>query len=114
MAAMTTTLEEYSQDGNIRTYATTAHTLAKPQLMKQKRKHAVNPTASAEDTVSVIFGTEDADGALLSGRIVFEVSIRRPANALSTDITDSKALFREFVASDEFDEVVSGQKLLVG
>lgn len=112
MAAMTTNLEGYSQQGNSRTYLAPAHTVSKPVLVLQKRKVPSGTSVVAEDTITVLQGTEDSDGVSLSQKVGFTVTIRRPITGIAADVTSAKALFREIVASDEFDDVVDGSRLL--
>lgn len=106
MASFTTVIKEFDDKSNHRTYSLPNNTVQQPKLLVQKRKTAATPEALAEDRLMVVYGTSDPDGLPLAKKIVFEADVRRPANALAADITAAKALFREFVASDEFDDIV--------
>lgn len=109
MAAMTTVLKKFSELGNTRNYVTSSHTVAKPQVVLQKRKVPSNSSAVAEDILTVLFGTEDSAGDPLSARVAFTVTARRPNDGIPADRAAALALFREVVASDEFQEVIDGQ-----
>jgi fructose-specific component phosphotransferase system IIB-like protein len=110
MADMTTALESYTNNGNSRTYQTATHSILEPRLVIQKRKPAATIDANAQDDISVVFGSLDTDGNPLAAKIVFAVNIRRSPMADSDTVTAAKALFREIVASDNFDDVITGQK----
>jgi len=109
MANMTTVLKEFADNGNSRTYVTSAHTVAEPRVVIQKRKIPTNQVAGvSEDSCKVVYGTSDATGPLAQ-KISLEVVVRRPLNADATDLSGAIALFREMVASDNFSSVISGQ-----
>lgn len=113
MAAMTTALTEFSDKENQRTYTYTGHTVQDPRLVLQRRKVPVGSQVVAEDVVTVLSGTEDADGAILPQRVTFSATIRRPINGAAADVTSALAIFRDIVAGDEFTSVVTGQNYLV-
>lgn len=108
MPTITTTLVDYSQQGNTKTLTAPGHTVSEPRLVIQKRKVAANGTGVAETTVKVVYGTSDANGPLAS-RVSFETSVRYPVNGDPADTTAALALFREIVGSDEFSAAVSTQ-----
>lgn len=112
MAVMTTPLTEFSDKENHRTLVLAGHTASKPQKVIQKRREATGAQVVSEDTVTVVYGTEDSTGAIMPQKVVFEVRVRRPIGALAADVTAAKTLFREIIGSDEFDAVVSGQKYI--
>lgn len=109
MASFATTIEEFSDKENYRTYAISGHSVADPKLLIQKRKVATTPTGRSENTLMVVYGTEDDDGTPLASKVVFEVNHRQPANGASSVTTAALAVFRDFVASDEFTAMVTGQ-----
>lgn len=112
MPAMATVLTEYSDEANSRTYTVTGHTVAKPKLVIQKRKVGAVGGSSGQDTISVTYGAVDSLGAALSGRVAFDITIRRPVEAVSADVNAALAVFRDVVASDEFTAVVNTQNYL--
>lgn len=112
MAIMSTTLVESSDSTNSRTYTAPGHTIAKPRLVIQKRTVGTPSGQSAQDTISVVYGTADAQGVLRPGRVVMEINVRRPVDADPSDITDALALLREVVASDNFAATVDTQNYL--
>jgi len=57
----------------------------------------------------VVYGTEDADANPLASKVVFDAGVRFPANGQSSDVTAALAVFRDFVASDEFTAMVNSQ-----
>lgn len=113
MAAMTTALTEFSDNGNSRTYTLSSHTAVRPQIVIQSRKPVVNGTKVLEDTIRIITASEDADGALLESRNQFSVTMRRPVDGQAAEITSILAILRDIVAGDEFGNTVNTQEFLV-
>jgi hypothetical protein len=113
MAAMTTALTEFADNGNSRTYTYTGHTASEPRLVIQRRKVATGSTSVIEDTVSVVSSTEDANGDLLTSKISFEAKLRHPVDGIAADVTAALAIFRDIIAGDEFTNTVSTQEWLV-
>jgi anthranilate phosphoribosyltransferase len=109
MASFTTTISEYSDKENKRTYAIDGHTVSAPRLVIQKRKVPSVPEANAESHLLVVYGTDDSESNPLSAKIVFDAGVRYPANGQSDDVTAALAVFRDFVASDEFTSMVTSQ-----
>lgn len=112
MPAMATVLTEFSDSGNSRTSTLAGHTALKPRIVIQKRKVAVSDQSSPEDHIQVVYGTVDAAGLILPGKIAFELSLRRPVLGLAADVTAALAVFRDIVASDEFTAVTTTQNWL--
>lgn len=112
MASIATSMVEFSDKENNRTWMVTGHTVAKPRLVTQKRKIALTATASQQSLISVVYGTVDAVGTPLSGRVVFDVNVRAPVNAAPADVAAALVVFRDLVASDEFTATVSSQGYL--
>lgn len=112
MVAMTATLTEFSINGNSRTYTTTGHSVEKPKLVLQKRRVPSGSQVVAEDVVTVLYGTEDADGTPLAQKISMEVKVRRPTKAIAADISAALVLFRDIVANDEFSNTIDTQEKL--
>lgn len=112
MAGMTTVLTEFSDNGNSRTYTTSAHTATEPRLVIQKRKVASGLTSSLEDTVQTISSTEDAAGELLDQKVLIETRVRRPANGIAADVAAALVIHRDLIASDEFTNTVNTQEWL--
>lgn len=112
MAAFTVAIQEYSDQANSRKYTVNGHTVQKPKLVLQKRTVGSVGGASGTDTLSVVYGTEDSAGEPLSGRVVFEANVRRPVEAIAADVTAALADFRNFIASDEFTDLVNTQNYI--
>jgi len=112
MAAIATTMTEFSDKENSRTYQVSGHTVQAPKLVIQKRKVPSTTTASSESTVMVVYGTEDADGNPIQSKVVFDVSVRYPANGQSADVAAAMAVFLDIVNSDEFAATVTSQGYL--
>lgn len=112
MAAMSTALTEFSRQGNSSTFTVTGHTAVKPKLVLQKRRVPVGADGVAEDEITVLYGTEDADSALLKSRVMFSAKVRRPVNGAAADVTAALAVFRDVVAGDEFGNTVDTQETL--
>jgi len=112
MAAMTTVLTEFADNGNSRTYTQASHTALKPLLVLQKRKVPSGNQTVIEDTVTVLSATEDSDGAILPQRVSFSATVRRPKDGTAADVTAMLAVFRDIVAGDEFANMVDTQEYL--
>lgn len=112
MAAMSTALTEFADNGNSRTYTLSGHTALSPQLVLQKRKVPSGNQTVVEDTITVLSATEDSDGAILPQRVTFTATIRRPVNGQSADVTAMLAIFRDIIAGDEFANTVNTQEWL--
>jgi hypothetical protein len=102
MAAMSTALTEYSNNGDSRTSALSTHTFSKPNIVIEKRKTPVGSQTVAEYSVSVIYATEDSNGDVLSSKVAFTGTFRAPINGTASDITTALATFRDIIAGDEF------------
>jgi hypothetical protein len=113
MAAMSTALTEFADNGNSRTYTQAAHTASKPKLVIQKRKVPEGNGTVVESTVSVIDATEDADGIVLSQKVTFQAVVRYPILGDAADVTAALAVFRDIVAGDEFANTVTTQEWLI-
>lgn len=109
MAAMSTTLTEFSDKENSRTYILSGHSVLTPRLVIQKRRTTTSPEGSPESNVQVVYGTEDSSGNPLQSKVVFAASVRYPANGQSDDIAAALVVFRDVVASDEFAAMVNSQ-----
>lgn len=110
MASFTTSITEFSDKENNRVYSVSGHTIQKPQLVIQKRKVPASYGSVAESSLQVVYGTEDGNGEMLQSKVVFSASVRNPANCITADVTSALAVFRDFVASDEFTAMVTSQE----
>lgn len=109
MASFATVISEFSDKENARTYMVTGHTVQKPKLLIQKRRVPPTPQAASQSTLTVVYGTLDADGLPLASKVAFAADVRYPANGTAADVTAALAVFRDFVASDEFTSMVNSQ-----
>jgi hypothetical protein len=112
MAAMSTVLTQFANNGNSLTYTLPVHTAVKPALVLQRRKVPSGAQTVVEDTITVLYATADPDGAILPQRSSMSVTIRRPLDGEAAIVTSLLALFREVVASDNFANTVSTQEWL--
>jgi hypothetical protein len=109
MAAFATTITEFSDKENNRTYMVSGHTVQTPRLVIQKRKVPSTASSVAESHLMVVYGTTDAEGNPLASKVAFDAGVRYPANGQVSDVNAALAVFRDFVASDEFATMVSSQ-----
>lgn len=109
MASFTTAIVQFSDKENSRTYSITGHTVAAPKLLIQKRKVPATAQATSESTLNVVYGTTDAEGNVLQSKVNLGAMVRYPANGQSSDVTAALAVFRDFIASDEFTAMVNSQ-----
>lgn len=112
MAAMTTVLTEFSNNGNSRTSTLPTHTVLKPCLVIEKRKLPATNVALSEYDFKVLLSTVDADGNVLTPKVVFEATVRYPVNGQSTEINSALATFRSIVNGDEFANSILTQNWL--
>jgi hypothetical protein len=112
MAAMSTALTVFADNGNARTYTTSGHTAADPRLVLQRRRVPEGNSTVLEDTVTVLSGTEDSDGAVLPQKVLFTATVRRPISGISARVDSALAIFRDIVAGDEFANTVTTQEWL--
>lgn len=109
MAAMTTVLTEFSNNGNSRTSTLTGHTAMKPRLVIEKRRVPEGNQTMIEYSCKVIFATEDDDGVVLSNKVAFEGNVRYPIQGQVADVTSALAIFADIINGDEFATSVSTQ-----
>lgn len=109
MAHFATTITEFSDKENNRTYMVAGHTVQAPRLVIQKRKVPATSTAVAESHLMVVYGTKDAEDNPLASKVAFDAGVRYPANGQASDVNAALAVFRDFVASDEFAAMVTSQ-----
>lgn len=112
MAAMSTTLVEFNNDLNSKTWYSSTHTAAKPRLVMQKRKVPTGNQTVLEDTITVLHATVDDDGAPLPQRASLSVTVRRPVGGQATDLAAALVIFRDIIAGDEFGVTTTHQKYL--
>lgn len=108
MAAFTTVITQRNDTDNRRVYTIDGSTTSMPRLLIQKRVEA-GPTGVSKDTLSVVYGTEDAAGSPLASKVVFEASIKRPNDGSATVLANAKAAFLDFLNSDQFGQMVTSQ-----
>lgn len=109
MAGMSTSLTVFSTSENSRTYVVSGHTPSAPRVVTQKRRVPSGSQVVADDTVTIVYGTVDADDIPLAQKVSFAASVRRPITGDAADVTAALAVFRDIVASDEFGAMVTGQ-----
>lgn len=109
MSRIATVLTDFADNGNSRTLSAPGHSALKPRVVIQKRTVALNAASSPEDTIDIVYGTSDAEGAVLASKVSFSVKVKRPLQGQPADVTAAMALFREIVASDNFTDMVVGQ-----
>lgn len=112
MAAMTTVLTGFANNGNSRTSTLSGHTAALPRLVIEKRRVPEGAQAIAEYSCKVIRATDDANDVILNSKISFEAVVRFPVNGQAADVTAVLATFRDIIAGDEFANSVSTQEWL--
>ena len=109
MAAMTTVLTEFANNGNSRTSTLSGHSASKPKLLIEKRRVPEGNQTMVEYSFKVVIATEDADGAVLANKISFEGVCRYPVLGTSTDVDAALAIFADVISGDEFSNSVDTQ-----
>lgn len=112
MAAMTTAITEFSDNGNSRTYTYTGHTVSDPRLVIQKRKVPALHQLMVEDVITTISGVVDGNGDPIDENATITTIIRRPKTAASAGITALLATHRDIFGSDEATNTVNTQNWL--
>lgn len=112
MAAMTTALVEFANNGNSRTSTTSGHTAIRPKLVIEKRRVPEGNQVISEYSCKVVHATVDADSLVLSQKVTFEAIVRYPVLGASADIAAALVIFRDIVAGDEFGNSVDTQEWL--
>jgi hypothetical protein len=113
MAAMSTVLTEFADNGNSRTYTQAGHTVEEPELVLQKRKVPTGSAVIAEDVVTTLSHTEDSEGVTLPQRVSISTIIRRPINGDAADVAAQLVIHRDIIAGDEFTNTVNTQEWLI-
>lgn len=112
MPAMVTTLTEFSDNGNSRTYVTAGHTVSKPKLVVQRRRVPTGKQVVQEVEIDVVQGTVDTLGEVLPQKVALKVIASYPIGAIEADIAASEIILRDIVASDEFSTAIRTQQFL--
>lgn len=112
MAAMTTVLTEFANNGNSRTSTLSGHTAAKPRLVIEKRRVPEGNATVIEYSFKVIYTTTDTDGIVLTTKIALEAVCRYPIAGNSSDLDAALVVFRDIIAGDEFDNSIDTQEWL--
>jgi len=112
MAAMTTVLTEFANNGNSRTSTLSGHTAVSPRLVIEKRRVPEGNQTMIEYSFKVVYATEDDDGEILSNKVSFETVVRYPVLGQSADVAAALAIIVDIIAGDEFANSVSTQEWL--
>lgn len=112
MAAQTTALTEFADEGNSRKYTTAGHTASKPKLVLQRRRVPEGNQVVIEDTISVVHATTDVDSNILPQKVRFSATIVRPVGYTQADVDAALVIFRDIIAGDEFGNTVNTQEWL--
>jgi hypothetical protein len=112
MAAMTTVLTEFAQNGNSRTSTLSTHLAGKPRLVIEKRVVPDGNKTMIDYAFKVVYSTVDAAGTILTQKIAMEAVVRYPLACIAGDLAAALDIFRDIVAGDEFANSVSTQEWL--
>lgn len=112
MAAMSTVLTEFSNQGNSRTSTLATHTAVLPKLVIEKRRVPEAGQTIAEYSVKAVMATVDAADVVLSQKVSFEMVVRYPVQGQADDIAAALVVIRDIIAGDEFGNSVSTQEWL--
>jgi len=112
MAAMTTVLTEFANNGNSKTSTTSGHTASKPKLVIEKRRVPEGNQTVVEWSFKVVQATVDAADEILAQKVSFEASVRHPLLGDADDVAAALVIFRDIIANDEFGNSVTTQEWL--
>lgn len=113
MAAMLTSLTVFDTRTGARTSVLDTHTVQSPKLVIESRKVADGNKTVAEYKFALRHTTVDAEGAPLKEKIVFEAVARIPILGNVADVATALGVYRDIIASDEFENSVDTQEWLV-
>ncbi|DAD51091.1 TPA_asm: coat protein [ssRNA phage SRR7976300_9] len=99
---MQTAYAQFADNGNSRTYTGPSHTIAKPDLLIQKRKVPTNINGVSEMSSKIVVGSTDASNAPLAQRISIEVVVRVPVGAQTADVDAAKTRFADLSSDTAF------------
>lgn len=103
MAAQTTALTEFSTLGNTRTSLLATHVVTKPALVIEKRSNVSQNSRVAEYEFSLVYGADDANGAVLPEKLVHRVTVRVPIYMDDATVKAAAlAALKDIVNGDEF------------
>jgi hypothetical protein len=109
MAAQTTALTEFRDNGDSKTYTTAGHLTSSPKLVIQKRRVPTGSQVIAETTVSVIQAGVDANGDVMDNMVSFVATVKYPLGMTEASINAAQTIFNDIVAGDEFNLAVDTQ-----
>lgn len=112
MAAMTTALTEFSQNGNSRTSTTSGHTTSDPKIVIESRRVPVGNQVVAEYQLRVSHATDNSDGDQLPQKVSMTAKVAFPVTGTTTDRDAVLAIFRDIIAGDEFANSVATSEWL--
>lgn len=112
MAAMTTVLSGFQNNGNKRTFMLVGHTAVKPALVLQQRKVPQGKDTVLEDEISVLLSTVNADGERLPNRVMYSIKFRRPIDGVVGERTSALSILRDILNGDEILDVIDKQAWL--
>lgn len=103
MAAQTTALTEFSTLGNTRTSLLATHAVTKPALVIEKRSNVTQNSRIAEYEFALVYGVDDASGAVLPEKLVHRVNVRVPLYMDDATVKAAAlAALKDIVNGDEF------------
>lgn len=112
MAAMSTTLTEFSTNGDSKTWTTSGHTAGMPKIVVQRRRVPVGNQTVCETTFSVIHAGVDANDVILPQKVIMSATVRYPVSVEAAAIAAVLVIFKDMVAGDEFAASVTSQNFL--
>lgn len=111
---MQNVLTEFADRGDTRLYTLAGHSAMSPRQLQQSRKVPASQDANAQVTVAVVFGTTDATGKPLQNKVKISSHAAFPVAGKEADLDSAIAVFRDYVASDEFVSSIKTQNWLKG
>lgn len=102
MAAQSTALTEFADNGNSRTYTTAGTTTSKPKYVISSRRVPSGNQTIAEYSFRVSHATVDADTLVIPEKVSFSAIVRFPTQGATADRDAALVIFRDIVAGDEF------------
>jgi len=116
MAAMTTVLTEFSDNGDSRTSTLVDHAFLVPHIVVEKRRVPVGNQVIAEKSTTIIKGMLDADGASIPQKTSMGITVKVPMNAdpstLSATLAAELLVLKDIVNGDEFSSSLLSQNWL--
>jgi hypothetical protein len=115
MAAFTTALKTFSDEGNKRTFTLSAtHTASEPRVLIQTRRVAEGVQTTMKNGLKLVFGLVDGSSVPRPEKLSGDLTVSVPVGTADATIDTFHARLSEYIASDEFKAALKTQNYIAG